>query len=133
LAADYAHVTAPLRRLVDRYALEICLAVCAGDPVPDWVREAMDGLPDTMRESGRRANQYENAVVNLCEAALLADRVGDHFGGVVVDADDKDDTRGDVTIQEPAIEATVTSDNTLPIGEDVTVELVTADPASRSV
>ena len=29
LAGDYAHVTAPLRRLVDRCAGEVCLAVCA--------------------------------------------------------------------------------------------------------
>src|SRR3954451_8471834 len=28
LAIDYAHCTAPLRRLVDRYAGEICLALC---------------------------------------------------------------------------------------------------------
>ncbi len=34
LASEYAHVTAPLRRLVDRYALEICVALCAGEEVP---------------------------------------------------------------------------------------------------
>ena len=28
LASEYAHVTAPLRRLGDRYAGEICLAIC---------------------------------------------------------------------------------------------------------
>ena len=37
IAAPYAHVTAPLRRLVDRYAGEICVAICAGQPVPEWV------------------------------------------------------------------------------------------------
>src|SRR6476620_2495387 len=74
LAAEYAHVTAPLRRLVDRYAGEVCVALCAGTDVPSWVVEAMTGLPDTMTESGRRANRYENAVVNLCEAELLHDR-----------------------------------------------------------
>ncbi|MGE5720672.1 MAG: ribonuclease catalytic domain-containing protein, partial [Nocardioidaceae bacterium] len=37
LASEYAHVTAPLRRLVDRYALEISLALCAGTEVPGWV------------------------------------------------------------------------------------------------
>ena len=30
LASAYAHVTAPLRRLVDRYGLEICASLCAG-------------------------------------------------------------------------------------------------------
>ena len=39
LASEYAHTTAPLRRLVDRYAGEIAVALCADTPVPDWVRE----------------------------------------------------------------------------------------------
>lgn len=133
VAAPYAHVTAPLRRLVDRYGLEVCRAVCAGEPVPDWVRQALSGLPETMQESGRRANQYENAVVNLCEALLLADRVGERFDAVVIEAHEKDDRRGEITIEDPAIEAVVRADRPLPVGEDVIVELVTADPASRSV
>ncbi len=133
LASEYAHVTAPLRRLVDRYAGEVCVALCAGTDVPEWVLTAMQELPDTMRDSGRRANQYENAIVNLCEAELLSERVGESFTGVVVEIDEKDQQRGDVTIQEPAVEATVTSDRDLPLGERVTVELISADPASRAV
>ena len=39
IAASYSHVTAPLRRLVDRYALECCVALCAGQAVPAWVTE----------------------------------------------------------------------------------------------
>src|SRR3954447_3044691 len=42
LAAAYAHATAPLRRLQDRYVSECCLAACAGVPPPAWVRA---GLP----------------------------------------------------------------------------------------
>jgi exoribonuclease R len=133
LASEYAHVTAPLRRLVDRYAGEICVALCAGTEVPDWVVAAMAELPDTMSRSGRLANQYENAVVDLCEAELLSDRVGESFSGVVVELDEKDRTKGDVTIQDPAIEATVTGGSELPLGEQVTVTLVQADPRSRAV
>lgn len=133
LASEYAHVTAPLRRLVDRYAGEVCVALCAGTEVPDWVVSAMGELPDTMTTSGRRANQYENAVVNLCEAELLHDRVGQSFPAVVVDLDEKDQLKGDITIQDPAIEATVTGSEPLPLGEQVQVELVQADPRSRSV
>lgn len=133
LASEYAHVTAPLRRLADRYAGEICVALCAGTDVPDWVIAAMSQLPDTMTDSGRRANQYENAVVDLCEAELLSERVGDTFAAVVVELDDKDKKRGDITIREPAIEASVTGEQDLPLGEEVTVELVQADPASRAV
>ncbi len=133
LASEYAHVTAPLRRLVDRSAGEICVALCAGTEVPDWVVAAMAELPDTMGGSGRRARQYENAIVNLCEAELLKDRVGDTFAAVVVEIDEKDPTKGDITIQEPAIEATVTGDSELPLGEEVVVVLVQADLATRKV
>jgi exoribonuclease R len=133
LASEYAHVTAPLRRLADRYAGEVCVALCAGTEVPSWVVEAMGALPDTMTESGRRANRYENAVVNLCEAELLHDRVGERFTAVVVDLDEKSKQKGDITIQDPAIEAPVTSTSDLPLGEEVTVELAAADPRTRTV
>ena len=38
VAAPYAHVTAPLRRLVDRFGLEVCVALCQDRDIPDWVR-----------------------------------------------------------------------------------------------
>ena len=44
LNAEYAHVTAPLRRLGDRYASEVCVALCAGTEVPDWVHAALPDL-----------------------------------------------------------------------------------------
>ena len=133
LGAEYAHVTAPLRRLADRYSGEVCVALCAGTEVPQWVLDELPGLPDTMRDSARLANQYENAVLNLVEAALLQHRVGETFAGVVVEVDHKDDRRGDVSIQDPAIEAVVTGSAPLPLGADVRVTLVKADVATRSV
>lgn len=133
LASEYAHVTAPLRRLVDRYANEICLALCAGEEVPGWVLEKLGELPDTMRESSRRANQYENAILNLAEAHVLAGREGETFAAVVIERDDRDDSRGDVTLQDLAIEAPVTGSGRLPLGEDVQVVLAKADVATRSV
>jgi exoribonuclease R len=133
LASEYAHVTAPLRRLGDRYAGEVCLALCAGDDVPAWVTERLHDLPATLQESGQRANRYERAVLDLVEAELLHHRVGESFRGVVVERDEERRTRGTVTVQEPAVEAPVTSSEELPLGEDVTVTLTTADPATRKV
>jgi exoribonuclease R len=133
IASTYAHVTAPLRRLVDRYALEICVALSAGADVPQWVLDQLEALPDTMRESGRRGNQYENAVLNLVEAAALSSRVGETFDAVVVEVDEKDDRRGEITVQSPAIEAVVSGSGALPLGELVKVTLSAADPATRKV
>ncbi|HET6632579.1 MAG TPA: RNB domain-containing ribonuclease [Rhodanobacteraceae bacterium] len=132
LAAEYAHATAPLRRLVDRFVGETCVALCAGEPVPDWVREALPTLPDIMQSAGQRASRYEHAVLNLAEAALLSARVGEHFAGVVVDLDRHDPQRGDVMIADPAIQAKVDGPRPLPLGEDVQVTLAEADPATRT-
>lgn len=133
LAARYTHVTAPLRRLVDRFTTEICLALSADTDVPEWVVAALPDLPDIMRDSARRANAYENALVNLVEAAVLQHRVGEVFSGVIVDIDARKKTRGSLTIAEPAIEASVRSDQPLPLGDEVRARLVNADPVTRSV
>ncbi|MCZ4499055.1 MAG: ribonuclease [Marmoricola sp.] len=133
LASEYAHVTAPLRRLVDRFGLEVCAALCAGTPVPEWVRSGLAALPDTMRESGRRANAYENAVLNLVEAATLQDKVGQRFPGVVVETERDDPLKGDLVVSEPAVTATVTSTTSLPIGQTITATLTEADPVTRKV
>ncbi len=133
LASEYAHVTAPLRRLGDRYAGEVCLALCAGEDVPGWVLERLPGLPDTLRQSAQRGNRYESAVLNLVESLLLQHRVGEKFPGVVVELEDDDRSRGTVTVEEPAIEATVTGSSDLPLGDRVTVTLAEADPVKRAV
>ena len=133
LASSYAHVTAPLRRLVDRYGLETCVALCAGEPVPEWVRAGLADLPAIMQKSGQRARAYENAVLNLVEALTLQRRVGETFPGVVIENDHDDARKGTVMVRDPAVEAPVTSRSPLPVGEEVSVTLATADPATRKV
>ena len=133
LAAQYTHVTAPLRRLVDRYTGETCVALCAGKPVPQWVLEALPGLPATMQESARRASRYEHAILDLAEAAALASRVGEIFEGAIVEIDKKDPHQGEVMLREPAILARVAADHALPLGEQVKVRLVEADPGTRRI
>jgi exoribonuclease R len=132
LASEYTHVTAPLRRLVDRYTGEICLALCAGQAVPDWVTTALPGLPATMQRSAQRAGRFERAVIDLAEALTLAPRVGEGFEGSIVEVE-KDKTRGVAMLRELAIEAPVQGDAPLPLGEGVSLRLVEADPGRRVV
>ena len=133
LANEYMHVTAPLRRLIDRYAGEVCLALCADQPVPGWVTSAFTTLPDTMRASSRTSGAYERGVVDLVEAGVLSKRVGETFTAVVVEIDDEDKQKGSITVEEPAIEARVTGATALPLGEEVEVRLETADVVARKV
>ncbi len=134
LASEYAHVTAPLRRLVDRYAGEVAVALCADTDVPDWVRARLRDLPKEMEDSDRRAHQFERAVLSLVEAGLLAGHEGQTYTGVITDLDDKDKTAGVLVLQDPAVEAAVTSPSgELPLGEEVQARLVEADPRTRAV
>lgn len=133
VGAPYAHTTAPLRRLVDRYVLEVCVAVSSGTAVPAWVRDALPGLPATMDRSNRRAQQFEAGVVSTVEAAILAPHIGQLFPAVVVDIDDHADNgpAGTVQLRDPAVTARCSGQ--LPLGKEVTVRLVLADVALRQV
>jgi exoribonuclease R len=125
VAARYAHATAPLRRLQDRYVSECCLAACAATPVPDPVRAALPELPAAMAAGGHRAGAVERGVVDLVEAAMLAGREGERFDGVVID-------EGVVQIGEPAVRGRLAAGGP-PAGTAVSVRLERADLAARAV
>ncbi len=131
LATDYAHCTAPLRRLVDRYVGEVCLALCAGTAVPAWVLAALPALPAEMAAADRRAKKYERAVIDLVEVVLLAPRLGEVLEATVVDVDQAR-RHGTVMVADPAVEARVTGEG-LPLGQQIQVRLVSADLASGAV
>ncbi len=129
MAATYAHATAPLRRLADRFVIEAALAVAGGQPVPDDVQAAFAELPAAMATAEARAADVDRAVIDLAEAVLLSGRVGEVFDAVVVD----EDQRGAVVqLVEPAVMARVTARGVDPGGE-IRVRVVAADPAARRV
>ncbi|MEV5975988.1 RNB domain-containing ribonuclease [Streptomyces sp. NPDC052114] len=134
VAAPYAHCTAPLRRLVDRYSSEICLAACADETPPEWVLAALDTLPKEMADGTRRANTVERECVDIVEAALLKDRVGEIFDAVVVDVKEAEPAVGTVQLADPAIVARIEGGtSTLPLGERLRVRLTQADPGTAKV
>ncbi|WP_406203580.1 RNB domain-containing ribonuclease [Streptomyces sp. NBC_01017] len=133
VAAPYAHCTAPLRRLADRHTSEICLAAAAGRPIPDWVLMALDALPARMAEGTRRAGTVERACVDLVEAALLKDRVGEVFDGWVVEVEERQPAVGTVQLESPAIIGRIEGTDALPLGERIRVRLTQADPAVPKV
>ena len=133
VAAPYAHVTAPLRRLADRYATEVCLALFTGMPVPDWAGAALPKLPEVMADTDRVASTAERAAVDLTEAVLLSGRVGEEFDAAVLDLDDRPKRvpGGMIALDEPPVRARCEGD--LPLGERIRARLVTADPAQRRI
>jgi exoribonuclease R len=131
LASTYAHTTAPLRRLVDRYVGEACIALSAGKEPADWVRGALSGLPAVMEQSAQKASQYEAGIVSTLEAAVLQRRVGKTFEAVVVDVD-RDGDGGLVQLADPAVTGRCDGGD-LPLGERIAVRLELADVMRRQV
>ncbi|GAB3446869.1 RNB domain-containing ribonuclease [Actinophytocola sediminis] len=130
VASSYAHVTAPLRRLVDRFGTEICLALCADEPVPAWVREALPELPKLMEISDGLAGRVDRACLDQVEAWVLADRVGEVFDVVVLRADGGS---AEVFLTDPPVIAKCAGGDNLPEGDTVRVRLVRADELARVV
>ncbi|MFI6943048.1 RNB domain-containing ribonuclease [Streptomyces sp. NPDC050418] len=134
VADEYTHCTAPLRRLVDRYAGEICVAAVAGQEPPEWVLTALDALPQEMADGSRRANGVERECVDIVEAALLKDRVGEIFDAYVVDVKEHQPAVGTVHLEEPAVVARIEGGEAdLPLGERLRVRLTQADPGQAKV
>jgi hypothetical protein len=109
------------------------VALCSDEPVPDWVHQALPGLPATMQRSGQQANAYEKAALDLVEAVLLEHRVGEEVTGTIVSVHDDDAGRGVLLVPSLGVEAPVTGDGDLPLGHEVTARLVSADPVTRTV
>jgi exoribonuclease R len=130
IAGLYAHVTAPLRRLGDRFATEVCLAVTSGEQVPDWVSRALPTLPKLLRSADALAATADRVSIDLTEAVLLAGRVGDTFDAVVLHAA-TEHRPAQVFLTDVAVIAPCEGD---PVpGQRLAVTLEVADPSSRKV
>lgn len=123
IAAPYAHVTAPLRRLVDRWSLVVCAALTAGTPVPDWVRTSLPDVPGWMAASNATAGRLEAGAVDRVEAATVSDRIGKVFSAVVT-AERKSGMR--VQVADPPLVTVVAGLDAEP-GSTVELRLNAAD------
>ncbi|TBN56370.1 RNB domain-containing ribonuclease [Glaciihabitans arcticus] len=128
VAAPYAHATAPLRRLVDRFVLAACEAISAGRPVPEWVRGALPSLPSLMSASGALAGQVDRLAIDTVEAALLAPSIGAIFDATVISARA---TSGTIQLLSPAVSASC--DGALVAGSRISARLDIADVATATV
>lgn len=130
ISANYAHVTAPLRRLGDRYANECVLSILAGQRPPEWVLDVLPEMPRLLGRARNREGSLDRAIFDLVEAALLSDRVGQTFTGLVTSVDDAKN-RVRVQLADPAVVAF--AEGSAELGEEVTVRLDGADVGRRTV
>ncbi len=129
IATPYAHCTAPIRRLVDRYALETCLALCDDRPAPDWVLAALPSLPAEMAAATDRHNRLERTIVDAVEAAVLAPFIGRESDALVIDLWKRN--RGEVALRDPAVIGPC--DDVHELAAEVRVRLEEADVTKRTI
>jgi VacB/RNase II family 3'-5' exoribonuclease len=84
LAAHYAHVTAPLRRLADRYVLDLLLELVTGKVPNHETLATLRQLPMVMNDAERLSRQLESAIVDFAEAHLLQGREEEIFTAMVI-------------------------------------------------
>jgi len=129
MAATYAHATAPLRRLADRYVIEATLQIMSGQAVSGELSAAFQKLPQVMARAEGKAGQVERAVLDLAEAVILEGREGSRFGAVVTDVDERG-TR--IQLSAPSVVARIDGKGALP-GDAIFVELMSVDMLHRQV
>jgi exoribonuclease R len=143
IGAAYAHTTAPLRRLIDRFVLVICEALSNRTAVPDWAREALPSLPEIMASSDQLAARMERLALDTVEAALLVNHVGQEFDAVVISGSKPGKPNGNggngngngpsgiIQIADPAVTARCPGD--LESGTAVRVRLISSDINTREI
>lgn len=129
MAATYAHATAPLRRLADRYVVRCILAIANGQPVPQAVTDAFARLPKVMGRVDGRASQIDNAAISLAEAVMLEGREGETFKAVVTDFVDHGVR---VQLADMPVVANLKASG-FRQGDGLTIRLVSADPNERRI
>lgn len=143
IGAAYAHTTAPLRRLIDRFVLVICEALSNGTAVPDWAREALPSLPEIMAASDQLAARMERLALDTVEAALLVNHIGQEFDAVVISGSKPGKSNGNggngngngpsgiIQIADPAVTARCPGE--LESGTTVRVRLLSSDIRTREI
>ncbi|MEO1061545.1 MAG: RNB domain-containing ribonuclease [Actinomycetota bacterium] len=128
IGGHYAHVTAPLRRLCDRFSNEILVAHCADREPPAWAVEALERLPKAMARGRSLEGRLDRGVIDLVEAVLLSGRVGERLRGAVV-GERKSGVV--VSLRDPAIVGVARGEAEL--GAEVAVTVEDADPEAGRV
>jgi exoribonuclease-2 len=121
---DYTHSTAPNRRYPDLIAHRLVKTALHGEP-PAYSVDELAQLAEHCTKQEDAANKVERQIRKSAAAALLEDRVGQHFDAIVTGASGKGTW---VRVFKPHVEGKlVHGSQGLDIGDKVRVKLVGVD------
>jgi exoribonuclease R len=129
VAATYAHATAPLRRLADRYVVRATLAIANGQPVPVAVADAFEKLPAVMARADALGSRIDREAIDLAESVLLQGREGESFRAVATEVDHRGVR---IQLSDLPVSARMAAEN-VKAGDRLEVRLVQADPVERRI
>ncbi len=129
IGATYVHATAPMRRLQDRYVLELAYQLVNDLPIDDGLLDKISRLPDVMQRYENRANNVDRAVIDLVEAVSVQHRVGEVLQAEVVDAESGIVQTVDSAIRSKAMKLPKRVQD----GQFIKVRIVEANPKQRRV
>jgi len=129
MGATYAHATAPLRRLADRYVIEATLQIVSGGAVSPEIQAAFQQLPAVMAQAEAKSGQIDRAVLDLAEAVMLEGREGERFEAVVTDEDERG---ARIQLCDPAVIARIDGKGAGP-GDRIAVQLASVDVIHRQI
>ena len=122
---EYTHSTAPNRRFADLITQRLLKAALDGTAAA-YTDDELRELAAHCTAQERNATKVERQVRKAATALLLADRIGQHFDGIVTGASEKGTW---VRISDPIAEGKVVKGPAgLDVGDRVRVELVHVDP-----
>jgi exoribonuclease R len=129
VASPYAHATAPLRRLADRYVVQAAFAIANGRDVPLAVSEAFVKLPKVMSRADSLGGRIERDVIDLAEAIMLRGQEGRSFPALVTDIDERG---ARVQLRDMPVVTRLVTQGLMP-GEPLDLRLVAVDLDHRTL
>jgi exoribonuclease-2 len=121
---DYTHSTAPNRRYPDLITHRMVKAALANGK-PPYAHDELEELAAHCTDQEDAANKVERQVRKSAAAAMLQDRIGEHFEGIVTGASQKGTW---VRVFRPPVEGKLVHGHEgLDIGDKVRVKLIEVD------
>lgn len=128
IGATYVHATAPMRRLADRYVLDLACLLAKNQSIPPELLAKLSALPEVMAAGDGKARSVDRALIDLVEAVSLQDRIGEVLQAEVVDAE-----QGIVQTYDSAIRSRAAQLANVSNGDIVQVRIDKADPSTRQI
>ncbi len=133
IADTYAHATAPMRRLADRYVLDLLVAHFSNDQKQiDELQQTLIRLPSIMEQAERTAAKVDRESLEAIESSLLKPLIGQLLTATIIDIS-HDGLQ--VQIEKPAViwrvglKQAVDSKPPYDFGDSVNVRVVAVDPS----